>query len=124
MKHIGDAIREKNIKVDTFDPVLRDGFTQVPNFLLRDRDLSGGAKLVYAMFLSYAWHNDQCFPGQDRLAVDMGLSRSRVTQLVTELEKAGLIAIERRGLGKTNMYTIHFQVNPKPNSRAKHPEVN
>ena len=52
------------------------------------------------MFLSYAWHNDSCFPGQDRLAADMGMSRSRVTEFIGELEKAGLVAIQRRGQGK------------------------
>ena len=110
MKSIGEALKERNILLDTTDPVVREGFTQVPNFILRDGALSVGAKIVYAMFLSYAWHNDSCFPGQDRLAEDMGLTRVRVTQLISELEAAGLVTIQRRGQGKTNLYTIHFQV--------------
>lgn len=89
MKKIGDVIHDKNLQLDSDNPVLRDGFTQVPNFVLRNSDLSVGAKVTYAMFLSYAWHNDSCFPGQDRLANDMGLTRVRVTQLIAELEKAG-----------------------------------
>jgi Helix-turn-helix domain len=110
MKSIGEVIREKNITLDTFDPVALHGFTQVPNFILKDPEISVGAKVVYAMFLSYAWHNDSCFPGQERLAQDMGLTRVRVTQLTAELERAGLVTIMRRGQGKTNLYTIHFQV--------------
>jgi biotin operon repressor len=111
---IGDIIKEQNIKLDEyFDPVSRGGFTQVPNFILRNEDLSIGAKLTYAMFLSYAWHNDSCFPGQDRLAKDMGLSRVRITQLIAELEEFGLVDIQRRGQGRTNIYTIHFQVKSK-----------
>lgn len=113
MKAIGEIIREHNITLDTQNPVARGGFTQVPNFILRNPDLSVGAKLAYAMFLSYAWHNESCFPGQDRLADDIGLSRSRVTELVSELNRAGLITIQRRGQGKTNFYTIHFQVKRK-----------
>jgi len=120
MKPIGELIREKNIQLDTLDPVALHGFTQVPNFILKDPKISVGAKVAYAMFLSYAWHNDSCFPGQDRLAEDMGLSRVRVTQLIAELERAGLVSIQRRGQGKTNLYTIHFQVTGK----GKHPEVN
>jgi len=112
MKGIGEIIKEKNLKLDTTNPVLQDGFTQVPNFILKNGTLSVGAKVTYAMFLSYAWHNDSCFPGQDRLAEDMGMSRSRVTEFVGELERAGLITIQRRGQGKTNIYTIHFQVKP------------
>src|SRR3954469_18765484 len=117
MKSISEAIKERNILLDTANPVLREGFTQVPNFILRDAGLSVGAKVTYAMFLSYAWHNDSCFPGQDRLADDMGMSRSRVTEFVGELQQAGLVTIARRGQGKTNIYTIHFQVKP-PGDKA------
>ncbi len=93
-------------------PCCRAALPQVPNFILKDATLSLGAKVTYAMFLSYAWHNDSCFPGQDRLAEDMGMSRSRVTEFVGELEHFGLISIQRRGQGRTNIYTIHFQVQP------------
>jgi hypothetical protein len=110
MRTIGEIIKEKNLQLDTTNPVLQGGFTQVPNFILRDPKISVGAKVAYAMFLSYAWHNDSCFPGQDRLAEDMGMTRPRVTQLISELQGAGLITIQRRGQGKTNLYTIHFQV--------------
>jgi len=110
MKTIGEVLKEKNLQLDSMNPVLQSGFTQVPNFILRDAKLSLGAKVTYAMFLSYAWNNDFCFPGQDRLAEDMGMSRSRVTEFVGELQRAALVTIERRGQGKTNMYTIHFPV--------------
>lgn len=113
MKEIGEILREKNLQLDTVNPVLQNGFTQVPNFILKNPEISVGAKVAYAMFLSYAWHNDSCFPGQDRLAEDMGVGRSRVTQLITELEAAGLVTVQRRGQGKTNLYTIHFQVKPQ-----------
>jgi len=110
MKEIGELLKEKNLQLDTINPVLANGFTQVPNFILKNPEISVGAKVAYAMFLSYAWHNDSCFPGQDRLADDMGLTRARVTQLIGELERANLITIQRRGQGKTNLYTIHFPV--------------
>jgi hypothetical protein len=110
MKAIGELLKEKNLQMDTLNPVLQGGFTQVPNFILKNPEISIGARMTYAMFLSYAWHNDFCFPGQDRLAEDMGMSRSRVTEFVGELEQAGLISIQRLGQGKTNNYTIHFPI--------------
>ena len=127
MQSLGDIIKEQNIQFDAaFDPVSRGGFTQVPNFILKEPNLSIGAKLAYAMFLSYAWHNESCFPGQDRLAEDMGISRSRVTQLITELQKMNLITVQRRGQGKTNVYTIHFSVKLQKGRVPvdKRPEVN
>lgn len=110
MKGIGEILKERNIKLETFNPALQGGFTQMPNFILREQILSVGAKITYAMFQSYAWHNDSCFPGQERLAVDIGLCRSRVTQLISELENAGLVTVQRRGQGKTNLYTVFYQV--------------
>src|SRR6266404_5235093 len=98
------TIIERNIEIATKDPIARGGFTQVPNFILKNSQLSLGAKVAYAMFLSYAWHNDFCFPGQDGLAKDMGISRVRVTQLIAELERARMVTIQRRGQGKTNLY--------------------
>jgi hypothetical protein len=125
MKPIGELLKEKNLQLDTDNPVLRGGFTQVPNFILKDPTLSVGAKVAYAMFLSYAWHNDSCFPGQERLAADMGMTRPRVTQLVAELERVGLVSIQRRGQGKTNLYTIHFQVKNRKVAKVQEPpEVN
>ena len=127
MESIGEILKERNIHLDTKDPVARGGFTQVPNFILKDPNLSVGAKVTYAMFLSYAWHNESCFPGQARLAEDMGVTRPRVTQLISELQSAGLLSVQRRGQGKTNIYTIHFTVTQRKRptrQRWSHPEVN
>jgi len=48
MKPLSELIQEKNIQLDTLDPITREGFTQVPNFILRDPSLSLGAKVTYA----------------------------------------------------------------------------
>lgn len=119
MQPIGEILHEKNLTLATTDPVARGGFTQVPNFILKDASLSIGAKMTYALFLSYAWHNNSCFPGQERLAEDMGMSRSRVTEFIGELEAAGLVTIQRLGQGKANCYTIHFPVK----SIVRRPDV-
>lgn len=112
MEHIGGQLKriEQNIKLNSADPVALHGFTQLPNFILRNPELSIGAKTVYALFLSYAWHNDFCFPGQERLAKDIGMSIGSVNGFIKELERNGLIEITRRGQGKTNLYTINFSV--------------
>ena len=125
MEHIAAQLANSsaNIQFDRADPVTQQGFTQLPNFILRDPSLSAGAKVVYAMFISYGWHNNFCFPGQDRLATDMGVTRPRVTQLIGELEAAGLITIQRRGQGKTNIYIVHFQVKPRQGKTSRSKQV-
>lgn len=119
-RHIGDIIKERNIELATNDPIVRAGFTQVPNFILKNAELSLGAKVTYAMFLHYAWHNDSCFPGQERLAGDMGMSQSRVSEFIKELQTAHLIQITRRGQGRTNLYKLGYVVqkaSKKPRPR-------
>ena len=106
LKHIGDSLAERNIVITGADAFSAAGFTQVPNAILRSDKLSPAAKLTYAMLLSYAWQNDYCFPGQERLADDMGSRKRSVVRYIDELEKQGFIKIKRRGLGKPNIYEI------------------
>lgn len=115
MEHIDGQLQkiEQNIKLNTADPIARYGFTQLPNFILRNPDISIGAKTTYALFLSFAWHNNLCFPGQDKLAKAIGMSIGSINSFVKELETVGLIEIERRGQGKTNIYTINYVVKRK-----------
>src|SRR5712691_13244558 len=67
-------------------------------------------KMTFAMFLSYAWNNEQCFPGQERLAEDIGAGVRSVNRFIKGLEEKGFLTIQRRGLGKTNIYTLRYQV--------------
>ena len=115
MEHIGSALgqRARNIEFVRADIVTQQGFTQVPNFLFKNSGLSMGAIVVYSKFLSYAWHNDFCFPGQQRLADDLGMGVASINRFVKELEQSALIEIERRGQGKTNIYKIAFVVQKK-----------
>jgi DNA-binding MarR family transcriptional regulator len=110
MEHISDAFKERNIILETNDPVVADGFTQVPNFILKNDALTVGEKITFAMFLTYAWNNDKVFPGQERLAKDIGVTRRSVNTFIKGLEKKGFLTIQRRGLGKTNIYTLKYRV--------------
>jgi len=88
------------------DASLRQGFAQVPNAVLRDPTLSGNEKTLYALLLSYAWQDNECFPGQDLLASHMRLTRRSISQLLGSLKKKKLIGWKRQGLGKVNIYHI------------------
>ena len=114
---IGDILKERNIEIVGADPVTRHGFTQVPNFILTKKELSVGAKLAYAMLLKYAWGDDACFPGQTKLAVDMGSGERSVRRYLEELEKANLLEIVQRGLGKTNLYRLFLTIQKSTRGR-------
>ena len=108
-RSIGDIIRDRNIVLKGADAATAKGFTQVPNFLLKSNKLSAGDKLAFAMLLSYAWQNDFCFPGQQRLGADMGITDRSVRTHLKALEAQGLLTITQRGQGKTNIYELNLK---------------
>jgi len=114
IRHIGAILKDKNIILRGADAATAKGFTQVPNFLLRSRKLSPGDKMAFAMLLSYAWQNDYCFPGQARLALDLGIDERNVRRHLKSLEAHGLLAIQRRGQGKTNLYELNLKPKRLP----------
>ena len=101
----------ENIILQGFDPVSAGGFTQVPNCLLDHTQMSFAAKVVYAKLLSYAWHNNLVFPGQDTMAEELGTSQPTVTRSIKELEEHGWLEVQRRGQGKTNVYVLKYRVS-------------
>jgi len=115
MDHIGRQLAkiERNMKLDGFDRISAGGFTQVPNVIQNDANLELGEKAVYAQFLQYAWHHDYCFPSQELIAKNLGITRKSVNKFVAGLAKKGLLTIERRGLGKTNFYTLHATIKQR-----------
>ena len=113
MQRLGDmqAFKDRNLILRGADIATQRGWTGVPNFILESDRVSVGAKLTYAMLLKYARELDECFPGQDRLARDMGTSRQSVNAYINELSRAELISVKRRGQGRPNLYTVHLKAS-------------
>ena len=109
MQSIKNVIK-RNIKIIGADPATAGGFTQVPNFILTSKKVGVGAKLAYSMLLKYAWDHEACFPGQGKLAEDMGTTDRSVRTYLKELEKKGYLKITQRGQGKTNLYELRMRV--------------
>ncbi|MBX3027051.1 helix-turn-helix domain-containing protein [bacterium] len=82
------------------------GFTQIPNVVLKHWKISFGAKVAYGVLLSYAWTDDFCFPAQERLAKDLNCSIRQVQRLLNELKEHGLIAWKQQGLNRPNIYYL------------------
>jgi hypothetical protein len=104
MQGIKEILEKHTIVV--LNQALKHGFAQIPRYVLMDHRLSMGARVTYGVLLSYAWQQDSCFPGQDRMAGDLGVTRRAIINYLMELRDWGYISWERRGLGKTNIYYI------------------
>ena len=113
IQRIGDikSFRDRNLLLRGADIATQRGWTGVPNFILESQQISIGAKLTYAMLLKYSRENDECFPGQERLAKDMGASARSVRTWLKELNLVELIDVKHRGQGRPNLYTIHLRAS-------------
>jgi hypothetical protein len=76
----------------------------VPNWLLKRKGISQGAKLCYARLCQYAGKDAACYPAQKSLAVELGVCERTVRNYVKELVDHKLVFIDRQGLMKSNSY--------------------
>ena len=113
MQRLADtkAFEDRSLLIRGADIATQRGWTGVPNFILESKEISAGAKLTYAMLLKYARELTECFPGQDRLARDMGHGKRSIRRWMKELEQTGLIDIKQRGQGRPNLYTVHLKAS-------------
>ena len=108
--------------IEILDTTLKHGFSQIPRTVLKAKNLSMQSKTLYALLLDYAWQKDQCFPGQDRLATDLGVHRNTIQKYLIELRTFKLIKWVRRGLKQTNIYyilPINHLIQNLPDAQAR-----
>lgn len=75
--------------------------------VIRNPRISPAAKGLYALLVTYAGTDGSCFPGQDRLAADMGLNNTRtIRRLLDELNSKGAVKKVRRGKRIPNVYEL------------------
>lgn len=106
MDRIGPTIRQRFEQVIVENEMLRAGFAALPYLVLRDTRLSIGARVTYAVLLMYAWQEEACFAGQEKMSKDIGVSDRQVRDYLKELRDHGYIRIKRQGLNRPNLYYI------------------
>lgn len=93
-------------------------FAQIPEDLVTDPALSDRAIRLYALLWVYSSKKDRdAFPGRQRLADDLQVSKSTVDRGIGELVRRGAITVDERWDGvrqTTNVYTIVAPLPPRP----------
>lgn len=93
--------------MEILEPAFKHGFGVVPFVILRNPKIAPELKTLYLLILSYAWYEGLSWPGQKRLAMELGLSESTVRRQLNQLKNLGLLSWKQRGLNQTNLYTIN-----------------
>jgi hypothetical protein len=85
----------------------REGYTQLDNPVLRSKSLSAQSKVVWGLLCFFAREDESCYPGQERLALEVPCSERALRDYIAELAGVGLVEVVRRGLGLTNLYVLN-----------------
>ncbi len=121
MNSLGPLVKQRVERVVIENEMLRAGFAAMPYVVLRDIKLSIGARLSYAVLLSYAWQNDSTFVGQEKMAKDMGISERQLQRYLYELRDGGYVEISREDRRFNNTYIIKdVKTKLKAKKRARH----
>lgn len=81
-----------------------DRFVKLPVLILRRRDLTAGAKVVYAAIIDRLGTNETAWPGVRTIATDTGMTVPAVIRAVACLRYAGVLLVESAGSGRRQSY--------------------
>ena len=65
-------------------------------------------RVLTALVYRRNWRNGQCNPSQARLAKDLSVSSTSITNAISELIERGAITVKSGGKGVSNSYAIDF----------------
>ena len=99
---------EDRIQVQLATPERR--YVKVYNDFLSTANLTTEEKIVYIAlksFVTYGQDEGQAFPSMETLCRLTSMSRPRATRAITSLIRKGVVKKKRRGLTKSNIYTLY-----------------
>lgn len=84
------------------------GHCTLPHKVSRCMFLSGHAKVLYTIIISYAYNKKECYPTQSTLCVRMGgIEKSTLRNYIDELEFSNLIECKTNQSRRNIVYTIN-----------------
>jgi predicted transcriptional regulator len=84
-------------------------FTMVYHDFLDSDILDGKEKIIYILlkrYLDLGSDKGQVFPKIQTLMKQSGMSKGTVTNIIKNLKNKGILQVKRRGLNKSNIYTL------------------
>lgn len=85
------------------------GYGTVAKAVMQSQDISISAKALYAYFCSFTGAGCSCFPSQQKISFDLGVSKDSLNKYIRELKEAGFLKVEQEktnGRFSRNIYTL------------------
>lgn len=106
IKQAGVIAKERYDRVVFENELMKGGFAAFPYRIMKEKDLSIGARLTYAFLLMYGWQEGSSHSRQTKMAEAMGVSSRQMQRYLYELRDKGYIRIERYDKRYNNTYVI------------------
>lgn len=102
-------------------------YGHIPYTLMSSPDIDKTAKLIIAYLLTYCGDNSECWPSQETISHDLGLSKRTIRRAMQGAELAGYVRRRQkargRGHGSYSIYTIScmesYPFRPATDDRSK-----
>ena len=78
---------------ELFNPNITFDGVKIPYAISRNPDLSSSAKLCYGQLARYAGEKGFCYPSQNTLSRELGISERQIRNILKELESGGFIIL-------------------------------
>ncbi len=82
-------------------------FTQIPNLLLQNHQLSDGDLVTLLVLLSLRFGNNSIFYSQEHIARLRGKKKRTIQMHLKRLKQLGFIDYKKRGYSTSNLYTFN-----------------
>lgn len=79
-------------------------FARVPNWLMKRKDVSPGAKLCYGRLSQFCDDLGRASPSREDLADELAVTPASIDRYLSELINCGVLVSKRRGQGRSNVY--------------------
>ena len=107
MEKVGKILEQRDKLI--LDPKWkRFGYTSLGNKIIINPKISLPAKGLYWYLLTRCFQKNECFPGNELIGKDLGLTRPTIVKYKKELVDNNLIKVKKGGWGKTNRYILRF----------------
>lgn len=80
----------------------------VPTAII-EADLTWAERLTFLLLARHANENNEAWPKVETLASELRVSRDTILRSITTLTDKGWLAVDRRGQGRSNVYTLKLQ---------------
>lgn len=116
IKPVGVVAKERYDRIVFENELMQGGFAAFPYRIMKDKNLSIGARLSYAFLLMYGWQEGSSHARQSKMAEAIGVSSRQLQRYLYELRDQEHIRIERHDKRYNNTYVI---LDKKPSKLKK-----